>query len=355
MSDAEQYAQYFTSGLKITVCIPLENNELFRDWARVATLEENLITLEMSRDELPAEVNLVAGMTLDLRFSKEGMGYRCGGVYSGEAGFGKIQLRLTGGVGTGELREFFRIDAFLPFNFQFSQEQNLDVLIGVWRKRKQVRLASETERREAFNEKQKELLFKIAAGEFDAEERDQALKQSIEEFNPIDETWDYVNATAMNLSAGGFKFVTTDLFKMDDLVFVEMFLPTTPPRIMDCISRVVFKGNNYSIKGNEEYYNVALNFVIIDDRERDAIISHITNLESLRIRQKGYLPIVEAKKEKKGISPLNVAISILFLAVMSYLIYYYFYDFSRRKDATEFQDTFGEGVKKYREQTGQKW
>jgi len=165
MSDIEQYATYFTLGLKITVCIPMDNNELFRDWAIVEALEGNLLTLRMSRDELPVEVHLIAGTKLDLRLVKDKMGLRCSGSFDGEVGAGVIQVYLTGDVSTSELREFFRIDAFLPFRYQVTEEQNLDVLIGVWRKRKQIRLADEAGRREDFNEKQREKLFRVAAGE----------------------------------------------------------------------------------------------------------------------------------------------------------------------------------------------
>lgn len=357
MSDIEQYATYFTHGLKITVCIPMDNNELFRDWALVEALDKNILTLKLSRDELPVEVHLIAGIKLDLRLVKDRAGFRCSGSFVGEVGAGVIQVQLTGDVGTSELREFFRIDAFLPFRYQFTEEQNLDVLIGVWRKRKQIRLADEAERRDVFSEKHRERLFRAAAGEFDTEGRDGVINKQpdIEEFNPVDETWDTVNATAINLSAGGFKFVTTDIFKIDELVFIEMFIPATPPRIMESITRVVFINNNHSFKDGKDYFNVAFNFVIIDDRDRDAIVSHISHVESLRIRQKRQLPIVDVQSENKRVSPLKMAIRIALFVVVIYYITTYFYYYAHQNIQNEIADVFGNAVRKYREQTGQKW
>jgi len=355
MSEAEQYAQFFTQGLKITVCIPMDNNELFRDWAIVEELEEEILTLQLSRDELPAEVHLIPGIILDLRLGKDGAGYRCSSFFVEEVRSGKIIAHLTGDVGTSELREFYRIDLFLPFRCQFTEEQNLNVLIGKWRKKKQIRLAYEVERRDAFAEKHKELLFRIAAGEFDAEGQEQVRNKQpvVEEFNPIDETWDDVNAGAINLSAGGFKFVSSDDYKTDEVVFVEMFIPSTPPRIMDSVARVVFKSMNYSFKDDMEHFNVALNFVLIDDRDRDAIVSHISHIESLRIRQKRQLPSFVLKDgAKKLISPLKKAIWIVFLSVLIYYFSSYLYDYKQRKIHNEIQDMFGNAVKKYREETG---
>src|SRR6185369_5403546 len=269
MSDVEQYATYFTPGLKITVCIPMDNNELFRDWAIVEELDGNLLTLRLSRDELPAEVHLIAGTKLDLRLVKDKTGLRCDGSFVGYVGAGLIQVYLTGDVSSSELREFFRIEAFLPFRYQFTEEQNLDVLIGSWRRRKQLRLVDEAERREVFNGRQREKVLKAVAGELNAEDREKS--RDVEEFDPIDETWIDVNATAINLSAGGFKFVTTEVFKVGEYVVIEMFIPAIPPRIMESITRVVFINNNFSFKDGRQYFNVALSFVIIDDRDRDSI------------------------------------------------------------------------------------
>jgi hypothetical protein len=356
MSDMEQYAQYFTLGLKITVCIPMDNNELFRDWAIVEALEGNLLTLRLSRDELPVEVHLIAGTKLDLRLVKDKTGLRCDGSFAGYVASGIIQVYLSGDVSSSELREFFRIDAFLPFRYQFTEEQNLDVLIGSWRRRKQLGLVDEAERRDAFNERQRDRVLKAAAGELSAEDLGQGIKsRDVEEFNPIDETWNNVNATSINLSAGGFKFVSSEVFKVGEYVVIEMFLPATPPRIMESITRVVFINNNYSFKDGKEFFNVALSFVIIDDRDRDAIVSHISHLESLRIRQKRYLPASKTNSSKNPVSPLRMAIRVALLVTFIIFIAAYFYDYIRRNEHNEIGDMFGNAVRKYREQTGQKW
>jgi hypothetical protein len=355
MSDVEQYAQFFTQGLKITVCIPMDNNELFRDWAIVEELEEDILTVQLSRDELPDEVHLIPGVILDLRLGKDGVGFRCSSFFVGDLGAGKIYAHLTGDVGTSELREFYRIDLFLPFRCQFTEEQNLNVLIGKWRKKKQNRLAYESERREIYNEIHRELLFRIASGEFDAEGREQGINKplDIEEFNPIDETWDDVNASAINLSAGGFKFVTSDDYKIDEHIFVEMFVPSTPPRIMDCIARVVFKSMNYGFKDSKEHFNVALNFELIDDRERDAIVTHISHIETLRIRQKRQLPsLISEDGVRKPVSKLQMALCLILSAVLIFFIFYFYYEYSKQKVHNEIQDKFGEAVKQYREMTG---
>ena len=164
-----KYAEYFPKELKITICLPMENNETFRDWAIVQELQEDTLTLLLSRDQFPSSVILKFGDSFDLRFGKEGAEQRCSANFAGKTGLGTIKVRLNGEVGSGELREYYRIDAFIPFRYEVPKEQNLNALIGKWRKKKKDRLASEAERRAAFEEKQRLMIRRTAAGEYDAE------------------------------------------------------------------------------------------------------------------------------------------------------------------------------------------
>src|SRR4051794_32204237 len=98
MSTIEQYANYFPIGMKIGVGIPMENNELFRDWAIVQDLEDDVINLQLSRDELPVEVHLISGSILELRGGKDGQGYRCSGFFVTREEEGGVLVHLTGEV-----------------------------------------------------------------------------------------------------------------------------------------------------------------------------------------------------------------------------------------------------------------
>ena len=346
-----KYAEHFPKDLKITICLPMEANETFRDWAIVQELEADVLTLLLSRDQFPSAVILKYGDTFDVRFGKEGAEQRCSVIFADKVGLGTIKVRLTGEVSTGELREFYRIDAFIPFRHEVPKEQNLNALIGKLRKRKRDRLATEAARRAAFEEEQRLLVLRTAAGEFDAGDDEQPKKkdQKVAVFNPVDESWDNVSAAALNLSGGGIKYVTSELFKAEDLVLMEIFIPSNPPRIADCIAKVVFKNINYSIKSDKLHYNVALNFVIIDDRDRDAIVTHIAHLELMRIRMKGSLPSInlDSGPRKRMSLLMKVVWALLALAVVLFIAWY-----SKNEVNNEIMDSFGNAVKQYREKTG---
>lgn len=341
MSNKEQYAQYFTDGLKISVGIPMENNEIFRDWALVSDLEDDILHLQLSRDELPATVHLIPGVILELRIGKEGKGYRCSGFFVAFYEAGKISVHLTGDVGTSELREFYRLDMFLPFRYSTFSTQNLNIALPEWRSRRQKSLEDQAERKEQFEQKKKEFLFRVASGEL-TDESERGLQA--EEFNPIDETWETENALAVNVSAGGFKFVSADPFSVDDIIFFEILIPVIPQRIMQTVARVVFKSRNLSIRGGNEYYNIAVQFMFIDERDRDAIVQHISNIEALRIRQLRQIPLTAYTEPKKTSLKTIIVIVVLCLIVFTSLFFVYT---DLMNSGNEIQNSFQEALKKY--------
>ena len=354
MGDIEQYAKYFTSGLKVTVCVPLDNNEMFRDWATTVSLEKDMITLQMSRDLYPATSHLVNGIMLDLRIGVGDAGYRCGGILV-EADYDSIiRVLLTGDIAPAEAREYYRIDIFLPFRYEFSKEQNLDVLIGKWRKRKQIALASATARRKAFIDRQQ--IRRATMQEIETPDllHQTNTKHKAEVYSDVDETWDHVNAYAINLSAGGFRFVTSENFHLDELVFIEMFIPVNPPRIVDTVARIVSKTDHHGFRDEKKHFNIAVHFALIHDRDRDAIVSHIFQMEALRIRQKGQLPFYFSQTVNRRITPLKMAICMLLLLTIIASVSYYYYEYSTHDIRNEIQDTFGEAVRNYRDKGGVK-
>lgn len=169
MSYIEQYATYFPAGTKVGVGIPMQSGELFRDWALIQEIQEDVLQIQLSRDVLPADVDLQTGKVLEVRCGKEGKGYRCSGVFVSAGGEGNVWVRLTGDVNSNEMREFYRIDAFWPFKIEISKEQNPDAVLKEWRTRKQNRLAEENLRREELKDKRRDLLLRTAEGSLTSE------------------------------------------------------------------------------------------------------------------------------------------------------------------------------------------
>lgn len=314
----------------------MDNNEIFRDWALVGSLEEDIIQLQLSRDVLPATVHLISGVILELRTGKEGKGYRCSGYFISFNETGGISVHLTGDVVTCELREFYRIDMFLPLRYDVASTDNMDHVLAEWRSRRRNNLAIEQERKEQYEYKRKEHLLRVPTGEL---EEDPEPAQVIEEYNPIDESWNTINGFAVNISAGGFKFVTADPLAVEDLIFFEILIPITPPRVMETVGKVVFKKPH----GGEDFYELAIQFMFIDERDRDALVKHISNIETLRIRLLRQVPLISSSGEDKVPNIKNgLLVAGLFVLVFIGLFFVYSYFIG---SSDEIQNSFQDSLK----------
>ena len=105
MSDMEPYSRYFPVGIKVGVGIPLPNAEVFKDWAIIHEIDEDLVSLQLSRDVLPVGVSLRYGQILELRGGIEGNGFCCRAIVVSEGDARELLLRLIGEIVSDELRD----------------------------------------------------------------------------------------------------------------------------------------------------------------------------------------------------------------------------------------------------------
>jgi hypothetical protein len=275
MSDLDQYSSNFAVGTKVGVGIPLSNAEVFNDWAIIHEVDEDLVTLQLSRDQLPTRVTLHVGQILELQAGKEGNHYSCRAIIVSEGYAKSLLLRLIGEIVSDELREFYRIDAFLPIKYYLSQEQDTELLKNQWEHRREMRVALDIAR------KQRRWDSEFVEGRGDLP-REKRQKDEVED--ELDISWDTIIPLAANISGGGLRITTHQSFDFGEFVLLEILVPE-PRRIVDAVVRVVFANRNQAAGDDHEYFNTGLQFVFIDERDRDSIVNHISNVQLKRNRQ----------------------------------------------------------------------
>lgn len=352
MSDMEQYASYFTAGIKVGVGIPMPNAEVFRDWAVIHKIEEDLVTLQLSRDHLPAGVMLHVGQILEIRGGQEGSGYSCRAIIVIEREAREMLLRLIGEIVSDELREFYRIDAFLPIKYYIPREQHPDILKREWIERRDQRQIEDL----AHKEKRWDSSFVVESAELPQEPHQE------EAANDNDDSWDTIVPLAANISGGGIRIITHQGFEYGEYALLEILIPS-PQRIVDAVVRVVFATRNYAAGAEQEHYNTAMQFVFIDERDRDAIINHIATIQLKRIRQlrETYL-FRESSGEAWQQEPEELQSSgikrVLFFkraayavvcAVIALMFYSYIKSYMRDRPKNEIEEIFEGGLKRYLE------
>jgi hypothetical protein len=346
MSEFEEYNKHFPPGMKVIVAIPMRNHELFRDTAVIHEIDEDVVSLQLSRDVLPVDINLQTGKILELRGGKDGYAYRCNGNLVSEGTAGAIIVRLTGSINSAEQREYFRIEAFLPVKIQLLRGQSLDAVLKEWRSRRETRIADDLERREQLAHRRRERIIRIA--EEGRRSQEQSEEEEFDESDFLYPEWSDVNAMDVNISGGGFKFVTSEHYELDDLVLCEAFIPANPPRIMDCVARVAFKNRNYAVKDDQEFFNIALQFMFLEERDRDAVVSHISRLQLMRIGQLRQKSLLVGREEAGDgqerfwffkMAAFTLLVIGFFAVITSYLVSY-----SRDHVKNDIQKSFEESI-----------
>lgn len=364
MSDLELYSRYFPIGKKVGVGIPLPNAEVFRDWAIIHKIDEDLVSLQLSRDELPLGVSLHYGQILELRGGSEGNGYCCRAIVVSEGDARELLLRLIGEIVSDELREFYRIDAFLPIKYFVSHEQNIDLLRKQWEERRARRQQLEIEQKDLrwtgeilseYAELPHERLH-AAAVTADTE----MVPEQIMADGKIQDSWDTIIPLAANISGGGLRIITHQGFEDGEYTLLEILVPS-PQRVVDVIGRVIFANHNYAAGGDHEYFNTGVQFVYIDERDRDAIVSYISTIQLKRIRQlrerylfRSALENYEQLETSRMSGIRRVALltlAVLFSVIFIALLFNFFWHYTNEHPKGEIERTFEEGVKKYRERT----
>jgi hypothetical protein len=372
MSDFDQYLEHFPVGLKVNIGIPVPGGNTFHDWAVIHSIDEDLVSLQLSRDTLPVGVKLTVGIILDIRAGNEVSGYSCRAIIVIEGYHREVLLRLIGEIVSSELREFYRIDAFLPIKYFISSEQNELKLKLAWKEKREARIVSEKERKEQEKKPWERLLHAPATENLPLEElgeellRDDAQEEQQQPDEPEedgrDHSWDDIIPMAANISGGGVRILLHHRFETDTLVPLEIYLPSEPePQVLDAVGIVSFANENYAAtkQFSRTSYNTGLKFKFLDERDRDAIVSYISNVQLKRIRlmREQYLfrsgpestpPPVTRETQRKLMLRTTLTIVSVIIILISLVIYFKNYTQNRPKSEIEllFDKGYGEYLRK---------
>lgn len=355
--NAADYAGHFSAGMKIGVGIPMSNSKVFVDWALIHEIDEDLVTLQLSRDQLPVGVQLQVGQVVDLRGGKDDAAYSCRAivVIEGRANFALV--RLIGEIVTDQLREFYRIDTFLPIKYYLSSNQDPDSLRIEWQSRRQKRLDDEIQRKQQPWDQS----YIAEDADLPPERRQEPLADGVDDAEAPDSSWDTIIPLAASVSGGGIRIVAHQPFREGQYVPLEVMVPSKPRRIVDAIGQVVFATRNQAATDRESY-NVALKFVFIDERDRDAIVNHVTTIQLQRIRQlREHFSLREGddgqEAEGEARQPrwrpfANNALLLVLLCFVLFLLYLFFWGGTSSRPKGVIADTFETGIRSYLRKIG---
>ena len=297
MSDNQLDKDYYIPGMRVEVSIPMHDSREFRDWGVVRGIDDELISLQLSRDVLPTGLRLRIGQKVSIRSERDFQIRSSNAFILSRSYDQELLLRLNGEVPEDELREFYRIDAFLQVRLQTLNDQNPANVKILWderqmqrreeeRLRELQRQAMEQERLLSEETLRLQRLYSTVLSDDCDEFGDNAPEGDEEDRYGL--SWPDLMAVPVNISGGGLKIATDRKYSFDELVMLEMFVPSSGC-IVDVVGRVVF---SYQVEVDEQgqtWCYTGMQFVLIEEAARCSISNHISDLQLKRIRQfKGF-------------------------------------------------------------------
>ncbi|BBA69764.1 PilZ-like domain-containing protein [Geobacter sulfurreducens] len=319
------YYKYFDLDQRIEVRFPRAQNVSFREWGVVTLFDGDLLVLQLSRDSLPENVSARTGTILDLRLGKGGYGYCCRAIIVEEHGDARLTVRLIGEVIPDELREYYRIDAYIPLRYSIPRGLSDHEIRQRWRARRYPPPTT-------------------------VEAQGTSLTTPPQE-PPREEESSQPPPLAANISGSGIRIRISEELSVDTLVDMELFLTQDKLRVVPVVCQVVHVAALRHKAGEPPLFSTALRFLCIDERDRDMVVGFVSaaQLEHLRIMRGGNVSVTELEyaeysrhRRLRRIIVGIIVVTLIIVAVVVLII-------SRINGKKgEIEQTYEREIKKYR-------
>jgi len=326
------YGTYLQEGMRLEIGIPLSGGGIFRDWAVVSEYRADEILVQISRDMLPANVRIEVGFILDVSVWVRKDVYTCCGIVIERLGGRVLRIRLFGRFTLRERRQFFRIELNLRLKFARAREGSLRQIESDWERRRDL----EHMKTQGYDN------IVIAA-------------QSARHLPAIPLEWQDLLWAEVNLGGGGICLRLSEPVLPEQFLNLEIHLPLTPPRQIQAVAQVVYVAPPKVITGAGTCYPAGLQFVFLDERDRDLIFRHISVSQIAYLRKMADHralaepdPRAESDSTSWQVLLRRAFWGLVFLALIWYLVGY-FTAYRLAGPSGEIQRTYEKAIRQHRQ------
>ncbi len=336
-----EYARYFHYGLRVEIGIRMPNRDMFREWAVVQEYHDDLIEVELSRDQLPAGVKFEVGTILDVGVWIKEQVYTCNAIVVEKKGTVALIIRLLSAVILKERREFFRLGANLRMRYSVPEGATHGEIRTEWHKRMEL----------------EHLKFLEGVSNY---LQSPFIVSRWAHLKPEGPQLAWVESPSMpvTISGSGIRFLVPNRLKVDQQINLELHLPLMPSRIAHAVAEVVHVMEPVRPTSNPElFYPTGMRLLYLDERDRDLIIRYVSTeqLEQLRKISNSlrYKWEDEASGEVRAVPPrqryLKWAMWGILAAVSVLLLGKLYRYYQSQMERNEIESTYGNELGKYRD------
>ena len=329
--DYSEYREYLGQGMRVEIGIPLSGGGVFRDWAIISESGNDQMLVQISRDELPANVRFDIGFILDVSIWVKNDVCTCSGIVMEKLGGRVLRIRLFGSFTLRERRQFFRAELGMRVKYDIVDESDRKDVERDW----EVRKEHEHMKFQGYDD------FVIAA--------------QMARYKPGRSiAWQDLLRAQVNLGGGGICVRLPQPVQAEQLVNLELHLPLTPPRLVQAVAQIVHVKPPRVLKDGSSRYDAGMRFLFLDERDRDLVFKQISVAQIEYLRKMADRRGADDLDRPRVTLPLTrrqIAIralwTLLFL-LAAYALGRCMVSYSNAPHSNPIQKSYEESIKKYR-------
>ncbi len=335
----EEYARYFHADLRVEIGIRLPTRDIYREWGVVQEYHDDIIVVELSRDQLPAGVVLEYGAILDVGVWVKEQVYTCNAIIVEKRSTVVYVVQLLSSITLKERREFFRIGAAMRLKYAFPPPDQTGAEVREeWEKRAELEY----------------LRFIDGGSDFADSPMFFATHHHLRPSGPEPQWVDCIGAP-VTICGGGMRFKLPRQLHEGAMINLELHLQLRPMRTVHAVGEVVhvMEPVRSHGKANPEY-PTGLRFKWIDTRDRELIIQYISGEQLEQLRRLSESLRYQEGPDETVKPPLTwqqvvkrVIIGVI-VALLAYELTLYFIQYAARDTKSEIQSIYGNELGRYR-------
>jgi hypothetical protein len=242
--------QIFFHGQQASVDLLLSDRAVRLEPAMIHAVVNKVLWILVSPSLVPGDIDPEPGMPLEVRVGSFGQGFRCRATIASYSTSGIMELNLNGTLASDELRDYYRLDTYIPMSFQAHVAEGppppprVDLAFDPV-KRVEARIWWDKEKEQSFQ-------------------------------------WDVNDSRSaiINISGGGIKAKIDEPVSPGDILHVGFQVPAPELRKVSALAKVAYLQS--SATDGTRY--AGMKFITLHERDRDSIIKYVFNQETRKVK-----------------------------------------------------------------------
>lgn len=323
------YSSYLTSDRELVANITLPDRKILQQRCIINSIIDELADIGFTGEELPEWMHICLGSPLELRGHGEHGPFGCRAVVVDINVVGHYLIRLVGSIYYGELRDFQRLDVYLPCRFRESPSSNIDEISDRWLSPYEGDLRTEWKQRDQNSW------------------MDPADHENVDESIPLlalASREQCIIEAPVQLRPGSF-------------IELQLLIPETPPNVVRTYARVERCDPHALYESGKTTSRMTVSYVLIKPADREAIGDYVNALQVLHstelCKDAQYEALYNRLKQEAGYrDPLlyaKRALAVVIIAVLLFLLGKSLNDYRKGHEKGFIERTFEEGIRRYQE------